>query len=406
MTSASAGSRGFTTCRPGHYGLTDLRGIQHAIGGPVGIDAYSPRAGLRALRRRALALVGNAQPLPLAPEVGVGFLPWLPPLDAGDDRTRERDHLLTLLAAGVRGFNLYMAVERDRLLRRRDLGDRASSSPTPRGSRPLIAALAEVDWTRRCAATRRSRSIDSRADARFGAATSVADPLTPVLAEVLGLGPAGAAELGTDADAITARRWQTALAAALELAQVPYVIVDDAAPEDELARYRAVIVPTTARVDRGLWQRLRALAEHKRAIVVLGPGTPTHDELDQPLADPPPRRIGRIRAGSLDDLPGLAEDLAALAGELPEAWQIERPDDVRAFAFADAAHTVKLVFLVSDAARPTSAVLTTDETTEALRDPFTRERILVTAGTATLALPAHGVRLLVVDHLPSIARAR
>ena len=56
----------------------------------------------------------NASPVPIAFEVGVGFFPWFPPLDASDDADRERDHLLTLLAAGIRGFNLFMAVERDR----------------------------------------------------------------------------------------------------------------------------------------------------------------------------------------------------------------------------------------------------------------------------------------------------
>ena len=40
--------------------------------------------------------------------------------------------------------------------------------------------------------------------------------------------------------------------------------------EAELARYRAVIVPTLSRIDHGLAQRLRALAEHKRAVVVVG----------------------------------------------------------------------------------------------------------------------------------------
>ena len=39
-----------------------------------------------------------------------------------------------------------------------------------------------------------------------------------------------------------------------------------------------------------------------RAVVVIGPDTPTEDELGQPLADPGPRRVGRIRAGSLDEL--------------------------------------------------------------------------------------------------------
>ena len=136
-----------------------------------------------------------------------------------------------------------------------------------------------------------------------------------MLAEVLGIGPAGGAELGTDAGAIAARRWQTAIASALELAQVPYAIVDDAASEDELARLPRRDRPDHARASiAASGSGIRALAEHKRAIVVIGPTTPTHDELDQPLLDPPPRRVGKIRAGSLDDLPGLAEDLVVARG--------------------------------------------------------------------------------------------
>ena len=389
-----AGIARFHNLPPGHHGLYDLRRIQHAIGGPVGIDAYTPRADFRDLRRRATALVGNAHPVPLALEVGVGFFPWFPPLDPGNDPTRERDHLLSLLATGVRGFNLFMAVERDRYYGAAITKDGALESHA-RWIKPLLAALAEIDWPR----LRRLAPIalvDSKADARFGAATCVADPMTPVLSEVLGMGSAGAAELGTDPGAIIARRWQTAIASALELAQVPYAIVDDAATEDELAHYRAVIVPTTNRVDRGLWQRIVALAEHKRAIVVLGPTTPTRDELDQPLLDPPPRRAGKIRDGSIDDLPGLAEDLSSLAGDLPDAWQIERPDDVRAFAHADAQGATKVVFVVSDAPKQVTATLLTDAATAMLRDPFTNEQLRVVAGKVSIAIPARGVRMLLI----------
>ncbi|MDB4962208.1 MAG: glycoside hydrolase family 35 [Myxococcales bacterium] len=382
----------FHNLPPGHHGHYDLRRIQHAIGGPVGIDAYSTRADLRDLRRRATALVGNADPVPLALEVGVGFFPWFPPLDHGDDKDRERDQLLTLLSAGARGFNLYMAVERDRFYGAAITKDGKVESHAA-WIRVLVAALHEVDWT----SLRRVTPIaliDAKADARFGLATCVPDPMTPVLAELLGMGAGGAAELGTDASAITARRWQTALASALELAQVPYAIVDESASEDELARYRAVIVPTLDRIDHGLWQRIRALAEHKRAIIVVGPGSPTLDELGQPLIHDPPRRIGKIRAASLDDLPGLAADLAALAGDLPDAWQIERPDDVRAFAYADPSGTTKVVFVVSDAPRPVTAILLTDAATTTLRDPFTNEILRVTNGKASIALPARGVRML------------
>ena len=260
----------------------------------------------------------------------------------------------------------------------------------------LIAALNEVDWP----ALRRAPLIAlvaTQADARFGIATSVIDPMSPVVAELLDLGPGGAAELGTDAGAIAARRWQDAVAAALERAQVPYAIVDDQTPVEELARYRAVVVPTLDRVDAALWQRLRALADTRQAIVVIGPQTPTRDERDCPLADPPPRRVGRLQAGSLDDIPGLAEDLVGLAGELSDDWQVHRPDDVRAFAYADAAGATRVVFLVSDALRRVSASLLADGRAKALRDPFTGERLPVHDGRVHVELPVRGVRMLIVD---------
>ena len=383
----------FHNLPPGHFGLYDLRRVQAAIGGPVGIDAYTARGEFPALRRRATALLGNAHPLPLALEVGVGFFPWFPPLDEAEDPSRERDHLLTLLAAGTRGFSLYMAVERDRWFGAAiDANGRVEKHAA--WIAPLTSALAEVDWP----SLRRPAPIavvDTRADARIALASCALDPITPVLADAIGLGPGGAAELGLDAAGTTARRWQDAICRALELAQVPYAIVDESASEDELAGYRAVIAPTHERCDRGLWQRLRALAEHKRCIVVIGPGTPVRDELDQPLSDPAPKRVGKLKAGSLEDPAGLADDLAALAGEANEAWQVERPDDVRATPFHDASGAVRVVFVTSDAPRAQTAVVLAGEGARALRDAITGERIAITAGRATIAVS--GVRMLVVE---------
>ena len=374
----------FHNLPPGPSALSDLRRIQSSIGGPVGIDASTARADFARLRRRALACVGSAHPVPIAFEVGVGSFPWFPPLDPGDDPTRERDQLLTLLAGGVRGFDLRMAVERDRHY---GAAIAADGTVEARWIAPLIAALAEADWP----ALRRAPRIalvETRADARFGHATNVLDPVTPVALEALGI---SAADLGTDAGAVTARRWHERLCAALELAQVPYAIVDEGTPEDELARYHAVIAPTGERIDRGLWQRLRALAEHKRAIVVIGPGTPTRDELDQPLADPMPRRIGKIRDS--DDVRGLADDLAGVAGELPDTWQIERPDEVRAAAFSDGARA-RVVFVTSSAAKPVTATLLAEGAW--LRDPF-GGTIPITDGRAAIPMPAHGIRMFIVE---------
>ena len=386
----------FHNLPPGHYQLYDLRAIQARIAGPVGIDAYTPRARFPELRWRAAALAGKAAPLPLALEVGVGFFPWFPPLDlGGDDPVRERDHLLTLLAAGVRGFNLFMAVERDRYSGAA-IDARGQLEPHAAWIRPLVAALGEVEWP----ALRRAVPIalvDTRADLRWGLASSLLDGMTPVLADVLELGPGGAAELGRDPAAITARRWQTAVCRALELAQVPFDIVDEHATEDELARYRAVIAPTLERCDAALWRRLRALSEGKRTVVVIGPGTPVRDELDRPLELPGPRRVGRLKAGSLDDLAGLAADLAALAGERGEAWLVERPAGVRATAFAAPDGRTRVVFVGHDGERAVTATLVTGEGVAALRDPLSGDRLRVANGRAAVPLPPGGIRMMIAE---------
>ncbi|MEO6777568.1 MAG: beta-galactosidase [Kofleriaceae bacterium] len=402
----------FHNLPPGHHGLSNLRRLQHALGGPVGIDAYTPRAGFPALRRRAAACTGDARPIPIAFEVGVGFFPWFPPLDPGrpapagpgrpapagpgpagtiEDPTRERDHLLTLLSQGLRGFNLFMAVERDRYYGAA-ISEHGVAEPHAAWIAPLLASLPAIGWP----ALRRATPIavvHTRADERHGLASCVIDPLTPVLADVLGLGPGGATELGRDDAAIASRRWQTAVCRALELAQVPYAIVDETAPFEELAAYRAVILPTLDRIDPAAWATLRALAEARRTVCVIGPRAPERDAFDQPLAGELPKRLGMLNPESLDDLPGLAEDLAALAGELGDSWQIERPDDVRSTWFADPEGTVRAVFVISDADRAVTATLLADA--PSLRDAITGEVLRVVDGKARIPMHALGVRMFV-----------
>jgi beta-galactosidase len=379
------------------------------IAGVAGIAAASARADFPAVRRRALHAAGSAT-LPIALAAGVGAMPWLPPIDADGDPARARDQVLALLAAGIRGFDLVMAVERDRhygAAIRRDGTlvpatakpeppyDEAAARPSGRTAAdwiaPLVAALDSVDWP----ALRRAAPIAlvaSRADTRFGRATGVLEPMTPIVLEALGLGPGGAAELGTDPAAIAHRRWFAAIERALAIAAVPYAIVDEGAAPARLAGYRAVVVPTFDRIDRGLLAALRELA----IPIVIGPGTPTRDELDRPLGEPLPRRLGRIRPGSLDDLPGLAEDLAGLAGDPPDHYLIERPEEVDADAFVDAAGRTRVVFVSSAADRAVTAVITA-EPGRTLRDPFTREAIAVADGRAKIALPRRGVRMLLVE---------
>jgi hypothetical protein len=129
---------------------------------------------------------------------------------------------------------------------------------------------------------------------------------------------------------------------------------------------------------------------------VVGPATPTHDELDQPYDEPPPKRIGKLKEGSFDDLAGLAEDLAGLAGETSDAWHVERPDTVRTMAYADPSGATRVVFVVSDAERATTAVILAGEGTSWLRDIY-GERLRVDGGRVTVPMPERGVRMLIVE---------
>lgn len=363
----------------------DARAVAAAIGGPVGLTAAAGRGGFRALRRRVAAQVGYH----VASEVHVGRPVWWPP--PADDADADRDRVLSLLAAGARGFDVATAVARDRYVGAPLAADGALGKSAS-WLRPLLATLGEVGW-HTLVRPPVIALVDDRTDAAYGRATCVLDGLPAPLAALLG-GPA----LGTDAGARTAHRWHGALATALERAQLAYAIVDPAIPADELAGYAAVIAPTLERVDHRLWAALHALADRPapRPTIVIGPGAPTRDERDQPLASPAaPRRIGRLEAALIDDPAGLAAALASLVP--PPVWRIDGDPrgEVHAAAHARADGTTAVVFAVSDAAEARTVAICGDATTRELRDAITGERIPLVDGRATLAVPAGGVRMFV-----------
>jgi beta-galactosidase len=367
----------------------DARGIAVAIGGVVAVDCHGLVHPSR-MRREALRVLGDLSPLPLVLECGVGDVPWLPP--AGDARA-DCTRALTLLAAGARGLGFYMAVERERWA-----GGLLESDGTPAvGSEwagALLRALREVDWP----ALRRRPAVavvNSSTDATFAEATCLLDPWSPVASELLGLGAVGHAGLAAPG-AELARRWQRAVEQALEWAGVPYGFVDETATADELARYRAVIAPLGERVARGLWQTLREVAQDKRSVVVIGPSPPSRDQDDQPLDEPPLRPVGKMRAGSLDDLDGLASDLAQLGGAQP--WRSSQRACVLSLAWDEQARPrVLFVFNDGDAAMTTDVTADIASDVASVRDAITGERILARDGALQIAVPATSVRMFVIE---------
>ncbi len=363
-----------------------------ALEGVVGLDFYHRASDYTAYRRRALYLAGTAEKLPFAPELGVGGPLWLLPMSPED----QESVTLGLLAAGLRAFNLFMTVDRERYYGAPIAVDGSTRPPAP-WLKKLLALLERTEWTR----LRREAPVAillSRADTRFVTASSFADPLTPVIGEFLRLGPAGAAELSRDLAATEQRRWFAAVEIALALAQVPYEIVDEECSVERLARYRAVVLPTIDRVDRAAWKRLQEVAKGKTRVIC-GPGRPTRDEYDRPLAEDEklPSRAGLIREESRTDLPSLAADLEQVAGELPNVWVTVNSAPVDCSVFADPEGNPRLCFVGNREAEPCRAQLAVPAQIQ-LDDPFTSSAITPNrAGIAEIPLAPHQVRVFEIS---------
>jgi beta-galactosidase len=375
-------------------GAFDLPGVQAALGasGTAGLDVSHRIADAASLRRRALYLVGSAAPLPVAVNVPVGA----PALGVPVDRGAAERTLLGLLAAGVRGLGLTMAVERSRWY-----GAPISEVGEPQGPSAwlgrVLGALSDVAWTR----LRRDVPVAllvSRADRRFGAASSAAGALGPMLEALVPAGSLAGNALARDPGAVAQQRWVDAVEAALCSAQIPYVLVDESCPVEALLRYRVVLAPTGARVDRAAWQRLHALAG-RGVVVVIGPERPTHDEVDRPLGEAAalPPRVGLIRAGSAGDVQGLADDLASVAGDLGDLWITAEQTGIDCSVFADASGAPQVLFVSNRRADERIADVIVPEGT-VLVDVLTDEELGADEdGIADVPLGPHEVRMFLVD---------
>lgn len=259
----------------------------------VGLDYYHSAKEHETIKRRTLYLQGTVE-TPYSPELGVGAPPWFTPLT-------HADSLYCAMAAcayGLRSFNLYMLVDRDRWF------------GAPIDVRGRVRAEA-TDWKRLLETLRdlRFESLRSTAQValqwpreyqRLSRATHQLGALSPSNLEAVGGLPTDGCRpdrLGFAAPIQIA--WLEELrkmAEALDAAQVPYVYVDSEAPIERYDDIRVVFAPSFefARPDR--WRVLTDLAE-RGVQVVYGPTLPT---LDDALAPHPFVKPGGAAPTSLE----------------------------------------------------------------------------------------------------------
>ena len=257
----------------------------------IALDYYHTAGDHRAIARRSSELALSCESLghpSFAAEMGAGAPPFFPPLD-------ERDAAFTLLCAmayGVRGYNVYMAVERDRWL----------GSPIDRDGvmRPFSAFFRKVGAAHdRIAFHTLTRDVPARivvprAVRRLARVMHAFGPISQALFRVMGAGMRETVledgidfgEGHTEAPPMRAGRALVTVERALEEEGVPYAMVDGGDADVALQGARFVLVPTSCGLDSKLIAALSA-AQQRGASITFAPALPTRDGSFRPL---PPKQ--------------------------------------------------------------------------------------------------------------------
>jgi beta-galactosidase len=261
----------------------------------LGLDYYHgaspPQRAEIARRTSELSARSAARGHPsFACELGAGFPPFFPPLT-------DRDNAFTVLSAlayGLRGFNVYMAVERDRWVGA-PIDSRGRRRPSAVFWKKLLAALERTRFAeleRRvevCIVVPRSLRRLIRVCHAFG-------PLSAALFQVMG---GGAQEACLEDDfglkspiAIDTEQLVRRLEHELEQKRIPYALVGGDLLGWALDHSRWTVLASSGALEPSLLAAAKSALGSGRALS-LGPHAPTRDAALTQLAEPPTFRARR-----------------------------------------------------------------------------------------------------------------
>jgi beta-galactosidase len=362
----------------------------------VGLDYYhraTPSEHLAILRRTtelACRCEGRARPA-FGAEVGAGFPPFFAPLD-------EHDSMYTLMCAmayGLRGFNLYMAVERDRWI-----GAPIDSHGRPRPMAARYARLlAALDRTQFHRLRRRApvRLVVPRALRRLARVTHAFGPLTPALFHVAGAGWRETVlerDFGLDAPPImVAEAYLRAFERALHARGVPFAYAGGEALEQSTAGAQWIVCASAGGLKPNFVDGLHALRE-AGVVVTLGPRIPELDGAMRPL-----RRPVDITGLEMEPLDDMARADALVARRIDElalpTWPVD-PVDAHVAVHEDEAGTPRVVFVMNPTGQDVIARLSLAGV-GALVDALGDGRAPRAAGAIEVSVPARHVRMMIAE---------
>jgi beta-galactosidase len=361
----------------------------------VGLDYYhraAPNEHWTILRRTtelAMRCEGRDRPA-YGAEVGAGFPPFFAPLDENDSLWA----LMTAMAYGLRGFNLYMAVERDRWV---------GAPIDPHGRpRPMFERyaklLAAIERTKLHTLRRRApvRLVVPRALRRLARATHAFGPLTPALFNVLGAGYRESVmerHFGLGAPpAMAAEAYLRAFERALHARGVPFAYAGGETVNHSIKGAKWIVCTSGGGLKPHLVDSLHA-ALGSGAIVTLGPRLPDLDGGMRPL-----RRPIDPAGFEVEPLEDIARADALVARRIDElslpTWPVDPPD--AHLAVHEDATGARVVFVMNPTANDLVAQ-TSLAGVDALVDAIVGGRIARSGGAFEIPVPARTVRMMVVE---------
>ena len=264
----------------------DLVGLDYyQVAGPESRAIVARRTTELAVRTESLGLPA------FACEMGAGFPPFFPPI-------LERDSAFIALAAlayGLRGFNVYMAVERDRWIGA-PIDPHGRPRPFAAFWRKLSAALTRTSFF---TLTRRApvRILTPRSERRLTRVMHAFGPITGAFFSVIGK---GARESVSEQDlglgyplGIASDSFARTFEAAVEARGVPFACVGGEDRDVSLEGARWIVCATSGGLNPALFRRLEEKAA-EGVRITLGPRMSlVFDGAYRPLAEP--LDLGRLK---------------------------------------------------------------------------------------------------------------